>query len=88
MQTQTAAPTQQYIVNATVVFVINDTETITQPCKVNMDTIEVFDFDLNKVFNDNLRVLNMEYIILNGITEDIRGSESEFRTDWDFWYRE
>lgn len=79
---------QSHIISATIIFVINNTETITQPCKVNMKTLEVFDFDLNKVFNDKLHILNLEYIVLNGITEDVRGSESDFRTDWDFWYRE
>ena len=53
--------------NGTIVFVRNGSEQIHLNCKVNMETLEVFGFDLGAVFNKDLHVLNREYLILNGV---------------------
>ena len=78
--------TDNWVENGTIVFVHNGNEEIRLNCKVNMETLEVFDFDLSAVFNKDLHVLNREYLILNGIEWDVYGTSDELRLEADFWY--
>ena len=78
--------TDNWVENGTIVSVHNGNEEIRLNCKVNMETLEVFDFDLSAVFNKDLHVLNREYLILNGIEWDVYGTSDELRLEADFWY--
>lgn len=80
--------TNNWIENGTIVFVRNGNEEISLDCKVNMETLEVFDFDLSTVFNKNLHVLNREYLILNGIFWDVYGTSNELKLETDYWYND
>lgn len=77
-----------WIVNGVIVFVRNNTETIKQCCKINMETLEVFGFNLDIVFNKELRILNREYIIINGVLWDVYGLSDELREKTDYWYND
>lgn len=79
---------ENWIENGTIVFVRNGSEKIELSCKVNMETLEVFDFDLDAVFNQNLHVLNREYLILNGILWDVYGASDELKLEIDYWYND
>jgi len=78
----------EWIESGVIVFVRNDSETIKMCCKVNMESLEVFGFDLTKVFNKDLRVLNSEYLILNGVFWDVYGTSDELRLETDYWYND
>ena len=80
--------TNNWIENGTIVFVCNVNEEIHLSCKVNMETLEVFDFDLSAVFNKDLHVLNREYLVLNGVLWDVYGTSNELREETDFWYND
>lgn len=80
--------TNNWIENGTIVFVRNGNEEIRLDCKVNMETLEVYDFDLGAVFNKDLRVLNREYLILNGIFWDVYGTSNELKLETDYWYND
>ena len=77
-----------WIENGIIVFVRNESETIRLCCKVNMNTLEVFGFDLNLIFNQNLHVLNREYLILNGVFWDVYGISNELKMESDYWYND
>jgi len=76
----------KWIENGTIVFVRNGNEEIRLNCKVNMETLEVFDFDLSAVFNKDLHVLNREYLIINSVFWDVYGTSNELKLETDFWY--
>lgn len=78
----------EWIESGVIVFVRNESETIQMCCKVNMESLEVFGFDLTMVFNQNLRVLNREYLILNGILWDVYGASDELKDETDYWYND
>ena len=80
--------TNNWIENGIIVFVRNGNEEISLDCKVNMETLEVYDFDLDAVFNKNLRVLNREYLILLGTEWDVYGTSDELRLETDYWYND
>lgn len=80
--------TNSWIENGTIVFVRNGNEEISLDCKVNMETLEVYDFDLDAVFNKNLHVLNREYFILLGTEWDVYGTSDELRMETDYWYND
>lgn len=80
--------TNNWIENGTIVFVRNGNEEIRLNCKVNMNTLEVFDFDLSAVFNKDLHVLNREYLILLGTEWDVYGTSDELREKTDYWYND
>ena len=80
--------TNNWIENGTIVFVRNGNEEIRLNSKVNMETLEVFDFDLSAVFNKDLHVLNREYLILNGVFWDVYGTSDELRMETDYWYND
>lgn len=77
-----------WIEKGTIVFVRNGNEEIRLDCKVNMETLEVFGFDLGAVFNEDLRVLNRECLVLNDILWDIYGTSDELREETDYWYND
>lgn len=77
-----------WIENGTIVFVRNGNEEIRLNCKVNMETLEVFDFDLSAVFNKDLHVLNRGCLVLNGIEWDVYGTSDELRMETDYWYND
>ena len=78
----------EWIESGVIVFVRNDSETIKMCCKVNMESLEVFGFDLTKVFNKDLRLLNREYLILNGVFWDVYGASDELKLETDYWYND
>ena len=80
--------TNNWIENGTIIFVRNGNEESSLDCKVNMETLEVFDFDLSAVFNKDLHVLNREYLVLNGVLWDVYGTSDELRMETDYWYND
>ena len=78
----------EWIESGVIVFVRNDSETIKMCCKVNMESLEVFGFDTTKVFNKDLRLLNREYLILNGVFWDVYGTSDELKLETDYWYND
>lgn len=78
----------EWIENGIIVFVRNGSETIELDCKVNMNTLEIYGFDLSLIFNEDLRVLNREYLILNNILWNVYGTSNELRLETDYWYND
>ena len=81
----------EWIENGTIVFVRNNNEKISLLCKVNMTTLEVFDFDMTKVFNSELRTMKEEYLIIKDTIWNVYGaSHPLFLSDdeTDFWYND
>ena len=78
----------EWIENGVIVFVRNGSETIKMCCKVNMESLEVYGFDLTLVFNEDLHVLNREYLILNGVFWDVYGTSNELKLETDYWYND
>ena len=78
--------TNNWIENGTIVFVRNGNEEISLDCKVNMESLEVFGFDMSNVFNKDMRILNREYLVLNGVLWDVYGTSDELREKTDYWY--
>ena len=80
---------KEWIESGTIVFVRNNNEKISLPCKVNMTTLEVFDFDMTRVFNSELKAMKEEYVIINDTIWNVYGtSHPLFLSDdeTDFWY--
>lgn len=80
--------TKEWIESGTIVFVWKE-QTISLPCKVNMTTLEVFDFDMTRVFNSELKAMKEEYVIINDTIWNVYGtSHPLFLSDdeTDFWY--
>lgn len=75
------------IKNATFTSVWDDGYEVTTNCKVNMETREVFDIEVN---NDNkiegLNNLNYEYITIDGKEFDVLNKDLNDVGVTDFWY--
>lgn len=80
--------TNIWIENGTIGFVRNGNEEIRLDCKVNMEFLEVFGFDMSNVFNKDMRILNREYLVLNGVLWDVYGTSDELREETDYWYKD
>lgn len=82
---------KEWIESGTIVFVRNNDDKISLPCKVNLITLEVYDFDMTRVFNSALKTLSEEYLIISDSICDVYGLShplflSEDETD--FWYND
>lgn len=64
---------------------------ITLPCKIDLVTLEVFDFEINIILQllVNNQVLKNEYIIFNNLKENVYGlSEEMLISKTDYWYND
>ena len=77
------------IKNATFTSVWDDGFEVTTNCKVNMETREVFDIEINESDDiENLNQLDGEFITLDGIEYPVYNAEDgkDGLEDTDFWY--
>lgn len=74
------------IKSGVLVFEINNTRVKkATDCKVNMQTKEVYGFDVAEMFN-GVNILNREYLIIDGEVYDCTGTSADYRLDDDYWY--
>ena len=65
--------------------------TITLPCKIDLITLEVFDFEINTMFQllVSNQALKNEYIIFNNLKESVFGlSEEMLISKTNYWYND
>ena len=73
------------IKNGTLVFEVDDGIKKITDCKVNMQTREIYDCDLDMMFS-GWTILLSEYVIIDGEIYDSRGTSSVDRMEDDYWY--
>lgn len=79
------------IKNATFTSVWDEETKITTNCKVNMETREVFDIEINNSDEiEKLDVLNYEYITIEGVDYPVYNATHEKNglNKTDFWYEQ
>ena len=76
------------IKNATFTSVWDDGYEVTTNCKVDMETREVFDIEVNDNTEDieSLNGLDREYITVDGEEFDVLNADEYEIEDGDFWY--
>ena len=76
---------KNHIINAAFTSVWDGDTCVTTPCKVDMDTREVFDIGQNSDVADAVDHLDREYITVNGQEYPVVPSD-EKETEEEFWY--
>ena len=73
------------IKNGALVFEFNNTKVKMAVCKINMQTKEIYDFNIAEMFN-GVNILNSEYVIFDGEKYSCTGNSNDCRLDDDYWY--
>lgn len=71
--------------NATFTSVWDDGYAITTPCKVNIDTKEVFDIDIATINIDNLNILATQYVTIDKTKYKVINADDNI-DGTNYWY--
>lgn len=78
---------EDVIKDGTLVFEINNGIKRAAPCKVNMKNRRVYGFSVKDMFN-GVKLLNDEYLLIDGKMHGCTGTSNEWRTKTDYWYND
>ena len=78
---------ENIIKNGVLVFHYNNGMVRTTNVKVNMKNKRVYGFDIMQMF-DGIKILNNEYLVIDGEKYRCTGTSNDWRTKYDFWYND